>query len=393
MTGIAATCEEDVIETVRAARESHRTLEIVGAGTKRTFGRPALCDDVLDVSRIRGIVSYEPEELILTVKPGTPVAEVEELLSAKNQRLGFDPVDWGPLLGVPAIDTTMGGAISADACGSAAVRYGRARDHLLGIRAVNGLGEAYKAGGKVVKNVTGFDLPKLMCGAMGTLGPLTELTLRVVPKAPRATTLAVRDIAPANGFALLRRVWSSPLEATGLAYVAHGIVFPQIGGADEGAALIRLEGAGEALEEKIVALHALLAGNDVVEVGNAIFSQIGSGRVFAGRELDVWRIAIPPGNAAQYMAETKSNLCIGDWAGGLLWIGIGANDGGAPERLYSAAARHGGYAMLMCASEETRAGISVFQPLSPELFALTRSVKSAFDPLGLFNPGRMVDGI
>ena len=177
------TNEGEVVEAVRDARERRRTLEIVGAGTKRAFGRPMQCDDILDVSGLRGIVSYQPEELLLTVLPGTPVAEINELLAANGQRLGFDPGDWGPLLGAKANAGTIGGAISADVCGSAAVRYGRVRDHLLGYRAVNGFGEAYKAGGKVVKNVTGFDLPKLMCGAMGTLGVLTEVTLRVFPEA------------------------------------------------------------------------------------------------------------------------------------------------------------------------------------------------------------------
>ena len=148
------------------------------------------------LSGLKGIVAYEPEELIITVLPGTPVAEIENALAAKGQRLGFDPPDWGPLLGAPAGVGTIGGAICVDACGPARVRYGAVRDHLLGFRAVNGLGEAFKAGGKVVKNVTGFDIPKLVCGAFGTLCVLTEVTLRVFPKPSRSQTLSVRDVAP-----------------------------------------------------------------------------------------------------------------------------------------------------------------------------------------------------
>src|SRR5947207_1361815 len=203
MTCVVASNETDVVGAVRAARETKRTLEIVGAATKRGFGRSVECDDVLDLSGLRGIVKYEPDELVITALAGTPVAEVEAVLAEKNQRVGFEPSDWGPLFGAPANSATIGGVIAADASGSAAIKFGRARDHLLGFRAVNGFGEAYKAGGRVVKNVTGFDLPKLMCGAMGTLGPMTEVTLRAVPNANSVSYLA-KDIAPSTGLALLR---------------------------------------------------------------------------------------------------------------------------------------------------------------------------------------------
>jgi glycolate oxidase FAD binding subunit len=198
-----AASEAEVVDIVRDARVRRTSLEIVGGGTRRAFGRPVACDAVLNVSPLSGIVTYEPEELILTVKPGTPLTEIDALLAAKGQRLGFDPHDWSALLGSTGA-STIGGAISCNADGSAAVRYGRARDHLLGFRAVNGFGEAYKAGGRVVKNVTGFDIPKLMCGAMGTLGVLTELTFRVFPKAPAqifAASLSLDD-----GLAVLRKV-------------------------------------------------------------------------------------------------------------------------------------------------------------------------------------------
>src|SRR6185503_882994 len=160
----------------------------------------------------------EPDEMIITARAGTPVMEIETALAEHNQRLGFEPADWGPLFGAPANSATIGGMLSANCDGSAAVRYGRCRDHLLGFRAVNGFGEAYKGGGKVVKNVTGFDLPKPFCGAMGTLGPLTEVTLRAFPKSPVSIVSLVHDLTPENGFALLRRLSSSPIESTGLVF-------------------------------------------------------------------------------------------------------------------------------------------------------------------------------
>ena len=370
MTDITATTEAEVIDAVRGARDWKSPLNIVGARTKRNLGRAvASWGTVLDLSGLRGIIAYEPDELTLTVKPGTPVAEINTLLAEKNQRLGFEPADWGPLLDASANQGTIGGAIAADVSGSAAVRYGRARDSLLGIRAVNGLGEAYKAGGKVVKNVTGFDLPKLMCGAMGTLGPLTELTLRVFPKPEFSAVLTVQDVAPEDGLAILRRVWSSPLEATGLAY--------------DGAALIRLEGAREPLRQKIDALREMLGSANVLETDETIFDAIG-GKAFA--DGDIWRVVLPPARAAEFVAAIGAKNWIADWAGGLLWVATDAS-------LHVPAARCGGSAILMRARAETREKHPVFPPLSAELSALTRSVKAAFDPAGLFNPGRMYEGI
>jgi len=287
MADIFVHSEAEAVDAVRATRESRRTLEIVGGGTRRSFGRPTQCDEVLNLSALSGIVNYEPEELILTVRPGTPLDEIENVLAQKNQRLGFEPQDWRVLLGSHSTPT-IGGAISANANGPAAVRFGRARDHLLGFRAVNGFGEAYKAGGRVVKNVTGFDLPKLMCGAMGTLGPLTELTFRVFPKSAAKIFMMVCD-----SDAMLRRVAASPLEATALLYA-------------DGKAYVRLEGS---LDEKTALLRNL---GDFVE------------------------------------AETL------------------------PGPVLPAAP---------------------FPPEPPARAALTRAVKAAFDPLGLFNPGRMYEGV
>ena len=277
--------EEQVVDIVREARANRRTLEIVGGGTRRAFGGPMRCDDVLDLSGLSGIVTYEPEELIVTVQPGTPLAEVETVLAAKNQRLGFEPQDWRALLGSTGTPT-IGGAISCNADGPAAVRFGRARDHLLGFRAVNGFAEAYKAGGRVVKNVTGFDLPKLMCGAMGTLGPLTELTFRVFPKG--LSRIFVATLPPD----VLRKVAASPLEATALLHA-------------DGKAYVRLEGA---LDEKTAMLMRL---GDFVET-DALSAPV---------------LPAPP------------------------------------------------------------------QPEPPPRARLTRAVKAAFDPLGLFNPGRMFEGL
>ncbi|HEY2071275.1 MAG TPA: FAD-binding protein [Rhizomicrobium sp.] len=370
MTDITASSEAEVIDAVRGARDWKSPLNIVGGRSKRGYGRAvASWGTVLDLSGLAGIVAYEPDEMILTVKPGTKVTQIAALLAEHNQCLGFDPPDWGPLFGAPPGCGTIGGAIAADVAGARAVRYGRVRDHLLGFRAVNGLGEAYKAGGKVVKNVTGFDLPKLMCGSFGTLGPLTEVTLRVFPKAVRSVTL-VAALDAEEGLSLLRRIWSSPVEAVGLAYRPG-----------EGA-LIRLEGAVDALAEKIAWLRDSASAREVADdVWNSLDAQ------FLSASRDIWRIVLPPANAARLIDEIAPELWYADWAGGAVWIGT--ND----TNLRDVAVRSGGQAVLVRASDERKARVPVFAPETPERAALTRVVKAAFDPLGLFNLGRMWDGV
>jgi glycolate oxidase FAD binding subunit len=394
MSTLAIQTEKELAELVRARTQP---LEIIGHGTKREYGRSAETPDLLDLSAFSGIVSYEPGELVITAKAATPLSEIQSAIAEKRQRLGVDPADWGPLFGVGENAGTIAGALSADTSGSARVRFGAARDHLLGFRAVNGFGEIYKAGGRVVKNVTGFDLPKLVCGAMGTLSALTEVTLRLVPAAPASATVAIKGVSANEAFPLLRRIWSSPLEATGLAYIPDcmSAKFTELGAIGAGCALIRVEGASMPLKDKLVMLHALTGHPEApsFESGDAVFRKIGSGAPYAGNDLDVWRIAVPPGQAGDVARALAGTLWFSDCAGGLFWIGISSTDEILAAKLRQIAVRAKGYARLMRASPETRAKIAVFRPEDPARAALTRAVKAAFDPKGIFNPGRMIEGV
>jgi glycolate dehydrogenase FAD-binding subunit len=376
MTAVVAQNEDEVAAAVREARRTRNPFEIVAAGSKRALGRARpTSHDALDVSALRGIVAYEPEELIVTVRPGTPVSEITTILAGKGQRLGFDPPDVGPLLGAPAGIGTIGGAISCDISGPARVRHGAVRDQLLGFRGVNGMGEVFKAGGKVVKNVTGFDIPKLVCGAFGTLCVLTEVTLRVFPKPPRSQTLAARDLSTADAFALLRKVWASPLEASGLCCTPAG-------------AFVRLEGEAEPLADKVRMLQSLsgcgtLTSCDALEIDN-----IANGKAFLSSREDVWRVAVPPSQATAVIEAVGALDWTGDCAGGLLWMAT--ND---HERLGRVVQAARGYATLVRATATTRGSEDVFEKEDPVRAQLTRAVKAAFDPLALFNPGRMWDGV
>lgn len=384
--------EAQAVDYVRGAAASGAAFEIVAGGTRRAVGKPMAGRDggplpLLDVSGLSGIVKYEPEELIVTAAPATPLAEIIAVLAARNQRLGFDPADWSQLLASNGV-ATLAGAASCDASGSGRLRHGAARDSLLGFHAVNGLGESFRAGGRVVKNVTGFDLPKLVCGAYGTLCVLTEMTFRVYPKPQFSALLAIADAAPEAGFAALRKIGLSALEPAGLAYLPQSML-SEAGHAElgRGAAFIKLEGARRPLEEKIALAHGLL-GDGMIRLDGAeeLFARIGNGALFADRTGDVWRVMIAPSDAPRVAGELGAGHWLGDWAGGLIWLAASPNHA---SHVRHTAAAFGGHAMLLRAGLDSRRVLGLYDRQPPALAALGARVKAAFDPLSLFNPGRI----
>jgi len=381
MNRICPKDEADVAEAVREAAKKGSSFEIASGGTKRDFGRPVNTGAILDVSALSGILKYEPEELVLTARAATPIAEIQATLAEKRQMLAFEPADWGPLFDAAAGRATLGGVVAANACGSRRVKAGAVRDSIIGCRFVNGRGEVIKAGGHVIKNVTGFDLPKLMCGAFGTLGVLTEITLRVSPLPERAACIAVRNCEAEAGLALLRRANRLPVDATGLAYL------PQ-----EKTAYIRVEGSAAALVEKLTVLRSEFASQDCATLDHqntaAVFGNLSNAGPFSNRGGDVWRLCVAPTDAAAAIAATGMLDWYADWAGGLLWLGLPANEETA-TRLRAITARFGGHATLVRASREEREALPVFEPESPVRAGLTRSVKAAFDGKRVLNPGRM----
>ena len=376
-----AASESQVADFVRAARDTKSPFEIVAGGTRRAVGKPLENLPLLDVSGLSGIVKYEPAELIVTAGPATPLSEIAGVLAEKNQRLGFDPADWSRLLGSNGV-ATLGGAASADASGSGRLRHGGARDSLLAFRAVNGLGESFRGGAKVVKNVTGFDLPKLVCGAYGSLCVLTEMTFRVYPKPQFFATLCLSDVTPEIGFAALRKIGLSALEPAGLAYLPGSM----LAGVGQGAALIKLEGASRPLEEKIALAHGLL-GDSATRFDGDPFAAIGSGEKFADLAGHVWRVMIAPSDAPRVVKELNVQHWLGDWAGGVIWLAASPSDA---SRVRAIAASVKGQAMLLRASADARAALGLYAPQAPALADLSRAVKAAFDPLSLFNPGRLI---
>jgi glycolate oxidase FAD binding subunit len=390
--------EAEVADAVTGAMEKGTAFEIVSRGSKRNFGKPVAAGTILDAGALSGILKYEPEELVVSARAATRLAEIEAALAERRQMLGFAPADWSALFGGYPGGATLAGTVATNACGARRVKAGAVRDHIIGCRFVNGSGEAIKAGGNVIKNVTGFDIPKLMCGAFGTLGVLTELTFRVVPKPARSATLALRNCAAESGLRALRQAAGLPIEPTGLSYLpAQALAASPAAraaqlGTDIGIALIRVEGGTEVLNEKLAILRRTFAAFDSVGVEDdaALFREIGEGGIFVDQANDIWRLCVASSDAYAAVEAGKAPLWYADWAGGLLWLGLPADEETA-RRLRGVTAQFGGHATLMRASAEARARLAVFEPEAPARATLTAAVKAAFDPQRLLNPGRMVE--
>jgi len=393
-------CDAEIAEAVIWAAEKARRIEVRGAGSKAMVGRPIGADLVLDVSALTGVVDYAPAELVLTARAGTTLAEVEALLAGARQMLAFEPMDFGPLLGGPAGAATLGGVIASNASGPRRLKDGAARDHFLGFQAVSGRGEAFKAGGKVVKNVTGYDLSKLMAGSWGTLSVLTEVTLKVLPRPQTCATLVLPGLSDAEAVRAMSLAVGSPADVSGAAHLPAGVAaraaLPKALQAGSATAL-RLEGFGPSVAARARSLAESLATFGAAAVldapeTQAFWAHVRDVRAFVGDERPVWRISAPPmaGPAivAAIRAETACEAYY-DWAGGLVWLAVPRAPDAWAAVVRKGGGAVGGHATLIRAPAEVRAAVAVFEPEPPALAALTRRVKASFDPLNLLGPGRL----
>ena len=375
------------IETPRSAQEvceivaAGRPLEVVGGGTKRGIGAVAGAEAVLSLARLDKVVDYQPEELVLTAQPGVRLATLEELVAAQGQMLAFEPPRLTRLLGARG-QPTLGGALAAGLSGPRRIRAGAARDHLLGIAAVTGRGELVKAGGKVVKNVTGYDLAKLMAGSWGTLAVLTEVTLKVLPAAKTQATLLLFGLSDERASQVMQAAMNSPAEVSGAAHLAAAVAARAPLKADLPVTALRLEG----FEASVTARADALAGR-LREFGRSerldaehsaeFWGQVREVEAFWKERRPVWRVSLPPAQGWRF-PEGLQGEALFDWAGGLVWF---ASD--APAAGLRARARElGGHATLY------RGEGPAFEPLIGPLASLSARVKAAFDPEGVLNPGR-----
>ena len=374
---------KELRQAVEWALDEGATLDVRGQGSKLALGKPMHCDQVLDLSSISGIVDYAPEELVVTLRAGTPMREVEALLAQRNQMLAFEPPDLGPLLGQEAGQGTLVGAVMGNLAGPRRLAAGAARDHLLGFSGVNGRGEAFKSGGKVMKNVTGYDLSKLLAGSWGTLAVLDEVSVKVLPAPDQTRTLLLLGLSDDAAVKAMCAAMGSSHEVSGAAHV-------------EGRTALRLEGVAPSVEARLKGLRELFGGK-MEELGTlesrTFWREVRDVAPFAAaQDAVVWKISCPPSEGAAVVARIKAQRqarAFYDWSGGLIWLALPPSDDADEAIVRGALGPTGGHAMLVRAPEQVRAGVSVFQPQSPALVALASRVKESFDPKGLFNPGRM----
>ena len=359
---------KDLVEIVARATAERTKLELAGGGTKTGFGAPRDCE-VVSMQNIAGVVDYDPAELVLTVRPGTSLADVQDLVAAENQMLAFEP--WGEL------GATIGGTIAAGVAGSRRVTAGSARDHLLGFTAVSGRGETFVAGAKVVKNVTGYDLPKLMTGSWGRIGAMTELTVKVLPKPRQTVTMVARNTPLNAAYAIMASALGSNAEVSAAAYLRTGEV------------LLRVAGFAPSVEARCAALPRLLAEHCPLDrmaddEAEPLWRNAMSGHALQGAVL--WDVHVPPRHATDLVA-TLEPLGIDwaiDWGGARVWIATDRTDSEVREQ----ALNFNGEARLIRAGDEMRARVPAFHPRRPGVAMLEQRVRRAFDPADVFVTGR-----
>lgn len=390
--------EEGIATVVRAMAADRASLSVIGGGTRSGLGNPVRADRVLSTRRLSGIVSYNPAEMTVSALAGTPLAEIEAALGENRQMLSFEPMDHRPVFATTG-EPTIGGVFAANVSGPRRIIAGAARDSLLGVRFVNGAGDAIKAGGRVMKNVTGLDLVKLLAGSHGTLGILTEVTFRVLPKPPTSATLVVSGLNDAEAAAVMAEAMAQTVEVSGAAHLAESVRGRFIGGGlpDGAATVLRLEGLPASVSIRAEKLAKALERFGAVsrldeEQTSTLWSEIRDVKPYAdGTERPLWRVSVAPSAGHQLVAALRLQTGVDafyDWQGGLVWLRMEADPEAALVRRYIKALG-GGHATLVRADDGFRAAIPSFEPQPVPVALLSERVREKFDPQRIFNPGRM----
>ncbi len=386
---------------VAGCAERRIPIEVVGSGSKRAVGRPVESAVTVTTSALKGITLYEPSELVMSARAGTPLALIEAELAGRGQMLAFEPIDIGPTTGGPQGAQTIGAVFATNLSGARRIQCGAARDHLLGVRAVNGRAELFQAGGRVMKNVTGYDVSRGLAGSWGTLAILTEVTFKVVPWPETAATVVYIGLPDNLAVELLCAAMAQPVEVSGAVHlqpsVAARLGHQGLKAMGKSVTALRLENfAGAVTGRKQRLKEALKVYGKALELDHResleFWGELRRLSVMPNRQTLLWRISTKPTTAPKLVAAIKRYMpaeAYYDWAGGLVWLEVPATADAGTAEIRRAAAIHGGHATLIRAEANVRASVEVFQPLSPPVERLTRELKMAFDPTGILNPGRM----
>ena len=385
LDAVYADAEAAIAEEVRAAHANGTPLEIKGGGTRLALGRPVQAEKSISTAGLSGISLYDPGALTLVAGAGTPVSEIEAALAAEGQRLPFEPMDHRGLLGTKG-EPTIGAVAAMNNSGPRRIQAGAARDAMLGVRFIDGRGDVIRNGGRVMKNVTGYDLVKLMAGSWGILGVLTEIAFKVLPAPEASATVALSGLDDARAVAALSAALGSPYDVNGAAHLPGRSL-----------TIIRVEGFEAQVKHRAPALAALLKSYGSASIiegaeSDMLWRWARDAEPFHGGDDAVWRVSVKPTEGPQLVAVLKGQGdfdAFYDWGGGLVWLKTpDAGDAGAAAIRAETRAR-GGHATLVRASTATRAAVDVFEPQAAPVAALAERVRRMFDPKGILNPGRM----
>ncbi|MCZ8179884.1 MAG: glycolate oxidase subunit GlcE [Rhizobium sp.] len=394
--------EAEAAALIREYAARKTPLKIRGGGTRAGFGNAVAAETILSSAGLTGIVEYNPAEMVITARAGTPVSEIEAALAANGQGMAFEPMDHRGAMGTSGTPT-IGGLFAVNSAGPRRFTAGAARDHLLGVRFVNGAGDVVKAGGKVMKNVTGLDLVKLLAGSHGTLGFLTEVTFKVLPVPKTSTTLVLSGLEDEQAMKALAAAMSLSVEVSGAAHLPESVRGRFIGGKlPEGAATVmRLEGLEASVAVRAEKLAVAMAGfGPVSRLDDAhsktLWREIRDVLPYAdGTARPLWRVSMAPSEAWKLVAGLRLRAGIDayyDWQGGLVWMRMEA-DPEADVLRHGIRTLGGGHATLVRAAPQIRAEVATFEPQAPAVALLSARVRAKLDPNGIFNPGLMMQGV
>ncbi len=384
--------ENQAVEIVRDAKAHREPLAIQGGGTHAGLGRPMQTAAALSTKALRGIIFHEPAEMVIRARAGTPLAEIEAALASKGQMLPFEPMDHRGIFGSQG-EPSVGAVAACNISGPRRIRNGAARDSLIGVRFINGSGEAINSGGRVMKNVTGLDLVKLQCGAWGTLGLLTEVTFKVIPVTQTEGTLVLEGLNDAAAIAVMSAALGSPFEVSGAAHEpgANARTF------------LRIEHFAPSVDYRLGELEKLLSKFATSrrldrDTSQSLWRDIRGVTALSGDlSKALWRVSVAPSQATHFVQTLRERGLapdyVFDWGGGLIWLAVSASGDAGASHIRTALSGTSGHATLVRAPDDVRQTTDVFQPQSAALMKLTRGVKASMDIAGIFNPGRMYAGV
>ena len=403
--------EREVSTFIKKFYKSTIPLELVGLGSKKKIGKALQCAKTLNLSKLNNIIEYLPEELYIKVEAGTPIKKIEEELKKNKQQLAFEPIDFGSLLNNKSDYGTAGGQVACNISGPRRLKVGSVRDHLLGFRGVNGRGEIIKSGGTVVKNVTGYDLSKLMCGSYGTLAALTEVTFKILPSPEENKTLVIHNQKIESALYYLESSISSSNDISGAIYLPKE---PSVSGCvmnientfklndlkqDGSITAIRIEGSKNSINYRIENLINKLRieklNISILETHQSkiFWDKVKNLEFFFNSKNSILRVVIPPSEGVNlnYQLSNKFKYYL-DWGGALIWMEVFELSEEMFESIRRKVVKLGGYITMIKNSDYLPYVEDVFT-INRDRFNISQKIKKSFDPKRILNPGKMYSGI